>query len=252
MNIHKNDFGLSLRSRVLQLVTSVLVSSAIASGAMGIAKADTVNIQRQVQPQAIAQVPSSNVQTMGIVPWGLIPIIAIGGLVVLVPLLGGGLVIIGEKEVGIVVKKFSLSKKRLPAGQFVALAGEAGYQADTLAAGWHWGYWSWQYSVGKQAAIVIPQGEIALVVAADGAPTPPERILGKVVDCDNFQDARKFLTQGGEKGRQMAFLTAGTYRINTALFKVITASAATAHGMKSEQLHVYTVMSRQGGHCHNP
>ena len=50
----------------------------------------------------------------------------------------------------------------------------------------------------------------------------PERILGKVVDCDNFQDARKFLVNGGEKGRQLGILTAGTYRINTALFTVIT------------------------------
>lgn len=245
MNAHKDSFGLSLRCKILHLVTSVVVSSAIASGAIDTAKANTV--VETVQTQAIAQVPTSDKQTMQIVPWGLIPIVAIGGLIVLVPLLGGGLVIIGEREVGIVVKTFSLSKKRLPAGQFIALAGEAGYQADTLAPGWHWGYWSWQYSVGKQAAIVVPQGEIALVVAADGAPTPPERILGKVVDCDNFQDARKFLAQGGEKGRQMAFLTAGTYRINTALFKVITADTATAHEMKSEQLHVYTVMSDKVG-----
>lgn len=251
MSIHKDCFGLSLRCRVLQLVTSVLASVAIASlgGASNPVKANPVN-PVPVQSQAIAQLPPSArqpVQTMQLAPWGLIPIIAIGGLVILLPLLGGGLVIISEKEVGIVVKKFSLSKQRLPAGQFIALAGEAGYQADTLAPGWHWGYWSWQYSVGKQAAIVIPQGEIALVVAADGAPTPPERILGKVVECDNFQDARKFLTQGGEKGRQMGFLTAGTYRINTALFKVITAATATSHGMKSEQLHVYTVMSDKVG-----
>jgi uncharacterized membrane protein YqiK len=69
---------------------------------------------------------------------------------------------------------------------------------------------------------VVPQGEIALVLAADGAAIPPERILGKVVDCDNFQDARKFLLHEGEKGRQLGMLTAGTYRINTALFTVIT------------------------------
>jgi uncharacterized membrane protein YqiK len=39
---------------------------------------------------------------------------------------------------------------------------------------------------------------------------PSERILGKVVDCDNFQKARKFLANGGEKGRQLGILTAGT------------------------------------------
>src|SRR5438445_8967337 len=73
---------------------------------------------------------------------------------------------------------------------------------------------------------VVPQGEIALVLAADGAPIPTERILGKVVDCDNFQDARKFLLNGVEKGRQLGILTAGTYRINSALFTVITSASA--------------------------
>ena len=72
----------------------------------------------------------------------------------------------------------------------------------------------------------VPQGEIALVLAADGAAIPPERILGKVADYDNFQDARKFLLNGGEKGRQLGILTAGTYRINTALFTVITSATA--------------------------
>ena len=65
---------------------------------------------------------------------------------------------------------------------------------------------------------------------------PAERILGKVVDCDNFQDARKFLVNGGEKGRQLGILTAGTYRINTALFTVITAATAAEHGMEPDQL----------------
>ncbi len=66
---------------------------------------------------------------------------------------------------------------------------------------------------------MIPQGEIGLVVASDGQTIPRDRILGKSIDCDDFQDARKFLTEGGEKGRQLAILTAGTYRINTALLK---------------------------------
>lgn len=45
-----------------------------------------------------------------------------------------GLVIIKENQVGVVVKKFG---PRLAAGQLIALKGEAGYQADTLAPGWH-------------------------------------------------------------------------------------------------------------------
>ncbi len=162
------------------------------------------------------------------------------GLIGLVCIAAGlSLVMISEREVGVVVKKFST--RSLPAGRLVALAGEAGYQADTLAPGWHFGYWLWQYTVLKIPVIVIPQGEIALVVANDGAPIPPERILGKVVDCDNYQNARKFLIHGGEKGRQLTILTAGTYRINTALFTIITAANAEKHGMNGRQLLVYAV-----------
>jgi len=147
-----------------------------------------------------------------------------------------GAVLIRERQVGIVVKKFG--SRSLPPGQLIALAGEAGYQADTLAPGLHFGYFRWQYRISKVAVTVVPQGEIALVVAADGAPIPSERILGRVVECDNYQDARKFLVNGGEKGRQLGILTAGTYRINRALFSVITAQTAPEHGMQVEQMQL--------------
>jgi uncharacterized membrane protein YqiK len=176
-------------------------------------------------------------------PWLVLPILLGGGLVGIVFFFG--LVIVSEQEVGIVVKKFAA--KSLSAGQIVALNGEAGYQADTLSPGWHWGFWPWQFEVRKEKAIIVPQGEIALVVAADGASIPPERILAKVADCDNFQDARKFLTRGGEKGRQMGFLTAGTYRINTALFNVITAAKGTKNSISPERLKVHTVLPDQVG-----
>ncbi|MFB2973373.1 SPFH domain-containing protein [Aerosakkonema sp. BLCC-F183] len=177
----------------------------------------------------------------------LIALIVVGGVIVCIPIFFGGLVVIGEREVGVVVKKFALTGRGLPPGRLIALNGEAGYQADTLAPGWHWGYWPWQFSVRKELVTVVSQGEIALIVAADGASIPPQHILGKVVDCDNFQDARKFLKNGGEKGRQLGFLTAGTYRINTALFKVITTANATKEGMSSEQLRVHTVASDKVG-----
>ncbi|BAY74837.1 hypothetical protein NIES25_12530 [Nostoc linckia NIES-25] len=198
---------------------------------------------------SIVQLQTNQIQyqTAGIDPFVLIYIILVGGLVKFVPTFFGGLVVIDERKVGIVVRKFSFTGRGLPAGRLIALNGEAGLQADTLAPGWHWGYWPWQYSVRKESVIVVPQGEIALIVAADGEPNPPQRILGKIVDCDNYQDARKFLTQGGEKGRQMGFLTAGTYRINTALFKVITAANATEHGMTPEQLRVYSLASDKVG-----
>ena len=156
-----------------------------------------------------------------------------------------GMIIIREDQVGVVIKKFA--RRNLPAGEIIALNGEAGYQADTLPPGVYFGYGFWQYTIAKSPIIVVPPSEIALVVAAAGAPIPAERILGQVVDCDNFQDARRFLTGGGEKGRQLGLLTAGAYRINPALFQVVTAYNAEHHGMEADDLRVYRVKSDMVG-----
>lgn len=195
-----------------------------------------------------SQTPTNHYRSMDLFdPGTIILVIVAGAVVVSIPLFFGGLVVIGEREVGIVVKKFSLKGRGLPPGRLIALEGEAGYQADTLAPGWHWGYWPWQFSVRKESVTVVPQGEIALLIAADGTSIPPQRIMGKVIDCDNYQDARKFLKGGGEKGRQMGLLTTGTYRINTALFTVITAANAPANGMTPEQLRLYRIAPDQVG-----
>ena len=154
-------------------------------------------------------------------------------------------VLIRERQVGIVVKRFA--GKSLAPGRLLALAGEAGLQAETLAPGLHFGYWPWQYRIIKVPFTVVAQGEIALVLAADGDAIPSERILGKVADCDNFQDARKFLTKGGERGRQLGILTAGAYRINTALFTVITSATAHENGMMPEQLLLQRIESDMVG-----
>jgi len=150
-----------------------------------------------------------------------------------------GAVFIRELQVGVVIKKFA--SRSLAPSHLIALNGEAGYQADTLAPGLHFGFFPWQYRVLKVPVTVVPQGEIALVVAADGQPIPADRILGKVVACDNFQDAREFLTNVGEKGRQLGILTAGTYRINPALFAVITSANALEHEMTATQLRLHRV-----------
>ena len=110
-----------------------------------------------------------------------------------------------------------------------------------LPPGWHFPVWRWRYRVETVPLVVVPAGQIALVVAADGAAIPPERVLGREVPCDSFQDAEAFLQQGGERGRQLAILTAGTYRINPALFRVIFAASADRNGLKAEQLRVLSI-----------
>ena len=170
---------------------------------------------------------------------------ALFGSVLFLLVLASSMVLIKERQVGVVIKR--LGGGRLEPGRLIALAGEAGYQADTLAPGLYFGYWPWQYRILKVPVTVVPQGEIALLLAADGAAIPAERILGRVVDCDNFQNARKFLANGGEKGRQRGILTAGTYRLNTALFTVITSETASFHEMGPEQLHLQHVEPDQVG-----
>ena len=135
-----------------------------------------------------------------------------------------GIVIIAEDKIGIVTKQWVLfgKNKTLPDGRIIAMNGEAGYQADALAPGLYFGYWIWQFKVEAIAFITIPQGKIGLVVAKDGNELPQGHIVARKVECDNFQDSRSFLTNGGQRGKQTAYLNTGVYRINTALFSVVT------------------------------
>ena len=136
-----------------------------------------------------------------------------------------GMVIVPEDKIGLVTKKFVLfgTDKSLPDGRIIATKGEAGFQAQTLAPGLYWGMWIWQYSVDMSPFTIIPEGKIGLVLSKDGKEIPTGRILARKVDCDNYQDATAFLNNGGQKGRQTAFITTGSYRINTFLFEIVIA-----------------------------
>jgi uncharacterized membrane protein YqiK len=124
-------------------------------------------------------------------------------------------------------------------GRIIAPAAEAGYQADILRGGLHFGWWRWQYAIHTAPLVSIPEGKIGYVFARDGEPLPPSQTLARVIDCNNFQDARGFLglkaaadpTTGriaGQKGRQRAILREGVYAINPALFTVISENAVFA------------------------
>ncbi|MEK7254837.1 MAG: SPFH domain-containing protein, partial [Bacteroidota bacterium] len=133
-----------------------------------------------------------------------------------------GMVIVPEDRIGLVTKKFVLfgSHRELPDGKIIALNGEAGYQADSLAPGLYFGMWIWQFDIKMQPFTIVEQGKIGLLLARDGEPLQTGRILARRVACDNFQDAEAFLKNGGQRGRQDAYITAGSYRINSFLFDV--------------------------------
>ncbi|KUJ59627.1 band 7 protein [Flavobacteriaceae bacterium CRH] len=134
-----------------------------------------------------------------------------------------GMVIVPEDKIGLVTKKFVLfgADKALPDGRIIATKGEAGYQAQTLAPGLYWAMWIWQYSIDMTSFTIVPEGKIGLVLSKDGKEIPTGRILARKVISDNFQDAQAFLDNGGQKGRQTAFITTGSYRINTFLFEIV-------------------------------
>lgn len=135
-----------------------------------------------------------------------------------------GLVIVPEDKIGLVTKKFVLfgENKELTGDRIIAVNGEAGLQAKTLSPGLHWWMWPWQYNVDMQGFTVIPEGHIGLVNSKDGKVPQTGRILGRRVDCENFQDAVSFLNNAGQKGRQSAYIPNGSYKINTHLFEVST------------------------------
>ena len=143
---------------------------------------------------------------------------------------------IPNNRVGIVEKLWS-PKGSVPEGRIMALGGEAGFQAALIRGGLHFGLWGWQYRIHKVNLVTVPQGKIGYVYARDGESLAPSQTLGRVADCNNFQDANAFLigdgTAGageaperlGQRGRQRMILREGVYAINVSLFVVITEDA---------------------------
>ena len=144
-----------------------------------------------------------------------------------------GTAIIGEDESGLVIKRFG---RPLPSGRIIALDGEAGYQARMLPPGWHFGLWRWRYKVVRVPLVVVPPGEIALVVAADGAPIPAERVLGRDGRLRQLPGRRGVPAQRRRARPPDRLLTAGTYRINPALFEVVTPATPQQHGLSAGDL----------------
>lgn len=99
-----------------------------------------------------------------------------------------GVIIVPDDSIGTVTKKFVIFGRHrdLPDGQIVALNGEAGYQADSLPPGLHFGLWPWQYAIDRVKFTTIPQGRIGVVQACDGRHLPSGHIIACDVDRSYF------------------------------------------------------------------
>lgn len=151
-------------------------------------------------------------------PLLLVPIIIVGVIIFLKLILGFR--IIPNNKIAIVEKWWS------PKGslneQIIALHGEAGFQPQIIRGGIHF-LSPLMFKVHICPLVTVPQGQIAYVFARDGKPLDPTQTLARVVpESNNFQSARGFLENGGQKGPQRGIVREGTYAFNLAQFVIIT------------------------------
>src|SRR5690349_17069905 len=141
---------------------------------------------------------------------------------------------IPNNQVGIVEKLWT-TKGSIEDG-FIALNGEAGYEPEVLRGGLHV-FFPFMYRIHKSDLVTVGQGKIAYVFARDGAPLGPSQVLGAndTEDKSDFQDARRFLLGGGQKGPQRKILREGTYAINTTQFAIITDERVYGHALSERE-----------------
>jgi len=103
---------------------------------------------------------------------------------------------------------------------FLKNGGQKGPQSEILLPG--------TYRINKDLfyieiynATVIPSGKVGLITALDGEPLPETEYVAKSVeDHDNYQNVKRFLEAGGQRGPQFDVLRPGTYYVNPMMFKV--------------------------------
>ena len=140
---------------------------------------------------------------------------------------------IPNNQVGIVERLWS-PKGSITSG-FIALEGEAGYEPEIIRGGVHM-FMPFTYRIHISDLVTVGQGKIAYVFARDGQPLAPSQVLAsnETEDVSDFQDARRFLTHGGQKGPQRKILREGTYAINTTQFAIVTDERVYGHALSAQ------------------
>jgi uncharacterized membrane protein YqiK len=148
---------------------------------------------------------------------------------------------IPNNQVGIVEKLWA-TKGSISEG-FIALNGEAGYEPEVLRGGLHV-FFPFMYRIHNSDLVTIGQGKIAYVFARDGLPLGASQVLGAndTEDKSDFQNARRFLLGGGQKGPQRKILREGTYAINTTQFAIITDERVYGHALSAEEQMILDAM----------
>lgn len=159
------------------------------------------------------------------------------GLLVALTLVGGfvvGVRYVPNRKIGLVERWWS-PRGSVPEGHILALERQAGFQAEVLRGGVHLWMSPLVVRIHQHPLVTVGQGTIAYIYARDGEALSPIQALGRVVACNDFQDARMFLMSGGQRGRQRAILREGVYAINLAQFVVLCESQVYAGPVDREE-----------------
>lgn len=142
--------------------------------------------------------------------------LAVGALILLLIIVKSTVNAKGDE---IVVLERRWLGRPMPEGRTVARSNEVGVQARILGPGLHF-LTPFIYKARKYRFIKINTGQVGLVTAITGEPMASGQLFARSVDCNGFQDGEAFLTNGGQKGPQVAILPDGEHRINPYLFHV--------------------------------
>jgi uncharacterized membrane protein YqiK len=126
---------------------------------------------------------------------------------------------------------------------FIKQGGVKGIQLRTLPPGL-WPIHPYLFRVSVAKTTVIPQGKVGIIIAADGAPLDPGRLLAKAVQGHlSFQNAELFVASGGQRGPQVDILTPGTYRILTQSVPLENGSSEVKPGLFTVRLYDATMIN---------
>ena len=146
----------------------------------------------------------------------------LAAILVLVALgLGLFLVNVGADRIAILERRFF--GDALQPGRVFATGRQVGQRAEYLVPGLHVIPWPIVRVVSRPRFVTIEAEQLGIIEATDGAPLPAGRIFADdpaAEQHNNFQEPLGFLEHGGIRGKQLRFLTNGTFKIHPQLFKV--------------------------------
>ena len=82
------------------------------------------------------------------------------------------------------MEKFWLTRGSLREGRIIALNREAGFQADILRGGIHFGFYPWQYRIHRQPLVTVSEGNSPTFTPGDVKPLLATQTVGRVVECN--------------------------------------------------------------------